>query len=155
MKNLLDNISVCSNQETVQMNPGGLKELLFPPFKKVKDCIIISDKDIDRLEVMFDRAIKMNVDRTGYEAGSSETRINCYFENEISMETGTAIALIVLEAWALQLKSIEPDSKFCLILCSDENYVEIRFHKIHENEIMWLDEELENYGDGAIGYAII
>lgn len=62
---------------------------------------------------------------------------------------------MVLEVWALQLKQIEPDSGFCLIMCSDEDHVEIRFHKIHDGEIMWLAEDLESYGDGAVGYALI
>lgn len=97
----------------------------------------------------------MYMDRTGYEAGNTETRINSYFSNEISMVTGTQIALIVLEIWALQLKQIEPDSKFYLIMCSDENHVEIRFHKMYNGESMWLAENLECYEDGAVGYALL
>ena len=37
----------------------------------------------------------------------------------------------------------------------NEDHVEIRFHKVRENEKMWLDEELENYKDGAVGYVIV
>ena len=50
---------------------------------------------------------------------------------------------------------MEPESDFCMIMSCDEESVEIRFHKIHKGEIMWLDENLDNYKDGAIGYAIV
>lgn len=155
MKILLEDTATLSDKDELQMNLYQLKELLFPPFKQVKDCVILSKKSTDILELAYDKSIELNTDRTGYEAGSSETRINTYFKGGISMETGTKIALLVLEIWALRLKELQPDSKFCLILFSDESCVEIRFHKIHEGESMWLDEELENYEDGAVGYALI
>lgn len=155
MQKLLENISTLSDKEELQLNIQQLKELLFPPFKQVKDCIIISKKPVDVLELAYDKSIELNTDKTGYEAYCSETRINTYFENNISMEAGTKIALMVLEIWALKLKELQPDSKFCLIIFSDESCVEIRFHKIHEGESMWLDEELEHYKDGAAGYALI
>ena len=155
MEDLLKILPVSLNEEELKLSLGQLKELLFPAFKKVKDCVIIAEESVDRLEATFDKAIKMNMDKTGYEANNSETRINSYFENDISMELGTKLALMVLEVWVLQLKKLESKSKFCLIMCSDENCVEIRFHKIHEGEKIWLDENLENYEDGAIGYAIV
>lgn len=155
MKKLLENIAALSDEEELQINLQQLKELLFPPFKQVKDCIIMSKKPIDVLELAYDNSIKLNMDKTGYEACCSETRINTYFKGGISTEAGTKIALIVLEIWALRLKELQPDSRFCLIIFSDESCVEIRFHKIHEGENMWLDEEIENYKDGAAGYALI
>lgn len=97
----------------------------------------------------------MYMDKTGYEASNTETCINCFFEIRISMELGTKIALMALEVWILQLKSMEAQSNFCLIMSCNEDHVEIRFHKMHENEKMWLDEELENYKDGAVGYVIV
>ena len=155
MKNLLNDISACTNTENLTLNLHQLKSLLSPSLKKVRDCIIISEKSIDKLGASFDKIIKTYTDRTGYEASNTETRINDYFQNDISMITGTQIALIVLNIWALQLKQIEFTSKFCLILCVDENHVEIRFHKIHHGESMWLEENLECYKDGAVGYVII
>ncbi len=155
MEELLKSISVSSDEEGLKMNFGQLKKLLFPPFKRVNDCVIISEKSVDKLEATFDKAIEFYMDKTGYEASNTETRINCYFENNISMKLGTKIALIVLEVWILQLKKMEPESDFCMIISCDEESVEIRFHKIHKGKIMWLDENLDNYKDGAIGYAIV
>ena len=95
------------------------------------------------------------MDKTGYEASNTETRINCYFENEISMITGTQIALMVIEVWALKLKQMEPNSKFCFIMCSGEDHVEIRFHKVRNDEIKWLADDIESYKDDAVGYVVI
>lgn len=155
MKKLLNSISNLSAEDEFKMRFVQLKKLFFPPFKQVKDCILISEKPVDKLEDTFDKAVEMHMDKTGYEASSTETRINCFFENSISIELGAKIALMVLEVWRLQLKNMEPQSKFCLIMFCDEDHVEIRFHKIHENEKMWLNEDLESYKDGAIGYVMI
>lgn len=155
MKELLDNLHTYPSIEMLELNIQQLNKLLFPPFKKVKDCVIISQKSVDKLESTFDDAIKMYMDKTGYEASNTETRINDYFENEISLTGGTQIALMVMKTWALQLKQIEPNTKFCLIICSDEERVEIRFHKMRDTESGWLVKDLEEYKDGAVGCILI
>ena len=155
MKKLLKDVSEHSSVENLKFNFSELYDLFFPKFKKVKDCIIISKKSVDELEMFFDRAIEMSFNKTVYEAGSTETRIDCHFEGEISMMAGTQIALIALEIWALRLKQMDPDSKFCLIMCSDEDHVEIRFHKVRENEIKWLADDINSYQGGAVGYVIV
>ena len=155
MKRLLKDISNNPSVESLKFNFSELYDLFFPEFKKVKDCVIISKKSVDELEMFFDRSVKACQDKTGYEAYSSETRIDCHFEGEISMMAGTQIALIVLEVWALRLKQMDPDSKFCLIMCSNEDRVEIRFHKVRENEIKWLADDIDSYQGGAVGYVIV
>ena len=155
MKRLLKNISDHPSIENLKYDFSELYDLFFPEFKKVKDCVIISKKSVDELEMFFDRSVKACQDKTGYEAYSSDTRIDCYFEDKVSMMAGTQIALIALEVWALRLKQMEPDSKFCLIMYGNEDRVEIRFHKIRENEIKWLADDLEGYQDDAVGYVIV
>ena len=152
MKELLEFIAADTNVEELCLNTKELQELFFPPFQKVKDCIIISEKNIKKLEAGFDYAVKVYTDKTGYEASNTETRINCYFENEISMVAGTKIAQLVIDIWALKLKSMAPDSKFCFIMCSDEDHVEIRFHQVRDDETRWLANDLEKYTNGAVGY---
>ena len=155
MKRLLKDISNNPSVESLKFNFSELYDLFFPEFKKVKDCVIISKKSVDELEMFFDRSVKACQDKTGYEVYSSETRIDCHFEGEVSMMAGTQIALIALEVWALRLKQIDPDSKFCLIMCSNEDRVEIRFHKVRENEIKWLADDINSYQGGAVGYVIV
>ena len=155
MKRLLKDISNNPSVESLKFNFSELYDLFFPKFKKVKDCIIISKKSVDELEMFFDRSVKACQDKTGYEAYSSDTRIDCYFEDKVSMMAGTQIALIALEVWALRLKQMDPNSKFCLIMYSNENRVEIRFHKVRENEIKWLADDINSYQGGAVGYVIV
>ena len=155
MKRLLKDISNNPSVESLKFNFSELYDLFFPKFKKVKDCIIISKKSVDELEMFFDRSVKACQDKTGYEVYSSETRIDCHFEGEVSMMAGTQIALIALEVWALRLKQMDPNSKFCLIMYSNEDRVEIRFHKVRENEIKWLADDLEGYQGDAVGYVIV
>lgn len=156
MKRLLKDISDHPSVESLKFNFSELYDLFFPKFKKVKDCVIIAEESTDELEKFFDKVMKTYKYKTWYEVDNTETRIDCHFESKISMIAGTQIALIALEIWALRLKQMDPDSKFCLIMCSDEDHVEIRFHKVRENEIKWLADDLESYQDGgAVGYVIV
>ena len=155
MKKLLKDISDHPSVENLKFNFSELYDLFFPKFKKVKDCIIISEKSVNKLEMFFDKAMEMYKYKTWYETSNTEIRIDCHFEGEVSMTAGTQIALIALEIWALRLKQIDPDSKFCLIMCSNEDRVEIRFHKVRENEIKWLADDINSYQGGAVGYVIV
>ena len=155
MKKLLKDIYDHPSVENLEFNFLELYDLFFPKFKKVKDCVIIAEESVDELEMYFDKVMKTYKYKTWYEVDNTETRIDCYFEGKISMMAGTQIALIALEIWALRLKQMDPDSKFCLIMCSDEDHVEIRFHKVRENEIKWLADDINSYQGGAVGYVIV
>lgn len=156
MRELLEHIQAYPEMEKLETNLKGLRELFSPPFKQVRDCVTISTKSVKQLNEGMDAVIEAYYkDRTGYEASNTETRINDYFENEISMETGTIIALLVIDVWTVKLKAMEPDSKFCIIMCSDEDRVEIRFHKVRDDEKSWLAEDIEGYTGGAVGYVIV
>ena len=155
MKRLLKNISDHPSIENLKFDFSELYDLFFPEFKKVKDCIIISKKSVNELEVFFDKVMEKYKYKTWYEAVNTDTRIDCYFEDKVSVVTRIQVALITLEIWTLKLKQMEPDSKFCLIMYGNEDRVEIRFHKIRENEIKWLADDLEGYQDDAVGYVIV
>ena len=155
MKKLLKDISDHPSVESLKFNFSELYDLFFPEFKKVKDCVIISKKSVNELEMFFDKAMEMYFDKTEYEVDNTDTRIDCYFEGKVSMMARTQIALMALEIWALRLKQMDPDSKFCLIMSSNEDRVEIKFHKIRKNEIKWLADDIDSYQGGAVGYVIV
>lgn len=155
MKKIFDKLSSNLGTDKLKIDAEGLERLFYPQLRKVKDCIIISEKSTEEMEPYFENAVKMYMDKTGYEAANTETRINCYFKNKITQHTGVRIARIVLSIWAIRLKKLEPESQFCLIMCSNKERVEIRFHKVRENEPKWLADDLEAYKDGAVGYVII
>ena len=155
MKRLLKDISNNPSVESLKFNFSELYDLFFPKFKKVKDCIIISKKSVNGLEMFFDKAMEMYKYKICYESSCSDTRIDCYFEGKVSMKARTQIALIVLEVWALRLKQMDPDSKFCLIMYGNEDRVEIRFHKVREDEGMLLADDIDSYQGGGVGYVIV
>ena len=155
MKKLLKEVSEQPSTEILKFNFSELYDLFFPEFKKVKDCVIISKKSVNELERFFDRAMEIYKYKICYESSHTETRIDCHFEGEVSMMAGTQIALITLEIWALRLKQMDPDSKFCLIMCSNEDRVEIRFHKFRENEGTFFTDDLDSYHNSAVGYVIV
>ena len=155
MKKLLKDISNNPSVENLKFNFSELYNLFFPKFKKVKDCVIIAEESTSELEKFFDRAMEMYKYKICYESSNTDTRIDCYFEGKVSMKARTQIALIVLEVWALRLKQMDPDSKFCLIMSSNEDRVEIKFHKIRKNEIKWLGDDINSYKGGAVGYVIV
>lgn len=155
MKRLLKDISNNPSVESLKFNFSELYDLFFPKFKKVKDCIIIAEESASELEKFFDKVMKSYRYKLCYETDNTETRIDCHFEGEVSMMAGTQIALIALEIWALRLKQMDPDSKFCLIMCSNEDRVEIRFHKVREDEGMLLVDDIDSYQGGGVGYVIV
>ena len=109
----------------------------------------------EELDAAFDQAMEKCFDKTDYEACNTETRIDCFFEDALSRKQGFEIALLALETWTLQLKCIQPEARFCMILACDEDYAEIRFHKLREGESPWLNDDISHYTDGAIGYFIL
>ena len=155
MKKLLKDISDHPSVENLKFNFSELYDLFFPKFKKVKDCIIIAEESTNELEKFFDKVMKSYQYKICYEVDNTDTRIDCYFEDKVSMMARTQIALIALEIWALRLKQMDPDSKFCLIMSSNEDRVEIKFHKIRKNEIKWLGDDINSYKGGAVGYVIV
>lgn len=153
MRILLEDVLEYSNKEKLELNVEQLQKLFFPPFKKVKDCIIIAEESSDELERYFDNAIKMYMNKTAFEYSNTEVRMGDFFESKVSMETETQLALFAIEIWILRLKQLELNAKYCFIMSCDKERVEIRFHKVREEGI-WLDENLENYKEGAIGYRL-
>lgn len=68
---------------------------------------------------------------------------------------GVRVALMVIDIWSMKLKELDSESKFCFIICSDEERVELRFHKARMDERGWLADDIESYKDGAVGYVIV
>ena len=104
MKKLLKDIYDHPSVENLEFNFLELYDLFFPKFKKVKDCVIIAEESVDELEMTFDRVMKTYFDKTEYEVSNTDTRIDCYFEDKVSVVTRIQVALITLEIWTLKLK---------------------------------------------------
>ena len=123
------------------------------------DCIIIADDNKDLLpkHEFLKNVEEMYIDKTGYEASITDTLINYYIEEEdVKLQDILPVAFTVIDVWSSQLKMIDSLSKFCFIVTceSDYNHVTIRFHKLRDNEPMWIDSNLEQYEE-PVGYVII
>lgn len=155
MKDLLGRLAREPDKTPLPITGEELHRLLFPPFRPVRDCVILAEEPASVLDATFDKVIKTYFDKTAYEACNTEARIDVFLSPQASMQAKTRLALTALEVWRLQLKQLRPEATFCLILCADRDHVEIRFHTLHAGEPLWLDENLENYRGGAVGYAIV
>lgn len=156
MKVLYKRIKQGNSQDIISIGLKNLEKLMHPNLVIVKDCIIICDKEIEikDLEENFEYAVKPYGDKTGYEASHNETQLKYFFENTISDEMGIRIAVLLIKAWTPQIKMLDKNAQiFFMIFCSDDG-VELRFHKIHEGEPMWIDMDIESYS-GAVGYIIV
>lgn len=137
----------------VNINFLKLKNFLLPKFKKVNDCIIISDKDINELKKDYRKAIEVCFDKTGYEATHNELLVNSIIQdNNIEMTQLVNIALVIIDTWKPQLKMIDSVSKICYIISCSNNNVIIRFHKVRK-EGLWIYTDLEKY-EAAVAYLI-
>ena len=151
---LIESRSNENKSEILQFEFVKLKDLFFQNFVTVADCVIISNQSQQLLTKQFDNALKMYLDKTGYEAGNTEIRINDFLENPISVLDAIELAFLVIECWAFQLINRDIRSKTCFILSCDGDYVTLRFHITRENENMWLMDSLEDYKE-PVGYIII
>ena len=155
MKILFEKLEKCQDNNLMTINMENLFLLFNPSLKKVCDCILITNEDPEQIEKNFANAIKMHMDRTGYEASSTETRINDFFSTKISVLDGIRVSMLVVNIWKLKIKSLDPSCSICFILSVNEEYVELRCHKVRKSEGLWVDTDLNNYTDGAIAYTII
>jgi len=153
MSRLLNDINM-NEMNVLSVEMAKLNELLNPGFVSIQDCILISKKTSQELFKSFDTAVKLHTNRTRYEASNTDTRVNDFFDNDISEQEALAIGLLVIDIWGLRLKEIDPISKFFLIIACSDGYVTLRYHKVRADECNWLDEDIHSYED-AVGYIII
>ena len=156
MKELYECIKQENSKEILSLELKNLEKLIHPNLLVVKDCIIICNQKIKikDLEENFEHVVEPYGDRTGYEASNNEIQLNYYFENTISDEMGIRIAILLIEVWTPQIKMLDKDAQiFFMIFCSEDG-VELRFHKIHDGEPMWIDMDIDSYSE-AVGYLIV
>lgn len=154
MRKLMNEMNERTIGTTIEFELQGIQELFLPNIKKVYDCLIISKKSVEELETNFSKAIKINFDKTGYEASQNETYINQYIVNkDITIYPILQIATIIIDVWNHQLKAIDNSAKICFIIGCDNKNIVLRFHKVRDSETMWLGDDIEKFED-AIGYII-
>lgn len=152
---LFEKMEKCHTNNMMLINPENLFLLFDPPFKEVCDCILITNVDAKQIEKNFTNILNVYMDKTGYEASNTETRINDFFANKLSVTEGLKIAMLVVNTWKLKIKSLNSSIPICFILSVNDGIVELRCHKVRKSEGLWIDTDLSNYKDCAIAYTIV
>lgn len=144
-----------NDNEILSIKISDLEDLIYPKFVKVKDCIVISEKDAAELEYYFERVLPRYTDKTGYETSHNTIQLKYVFENDISSEIGVKIALLLMEVWTPRIKSIDEKAKIVFIISnSEDSGVDLRFHKLHDGEGLWISQDIEGYEE-AVAYTIV
>lgn len=154
MQELLNQIPEVENSFYSKVNIESLKKVCFPSFKRVYDCVVISDKKTNELEDLFEKAIRINQDKTGYEANKSETCISHLMNSSDNrLPELLHIALMIVPIWRTQILRIFMESQICFIITCNEEEVILRYHLMREEETNWLADDLEKYPE-PVGYII-
>lgn len=107
--------------------------------KKIKDCIVY-DKDgtLEEEKINFDRIFQFVGDWTGYEVSCNELRFE---RNSISQSQFEVLASRLGDM--LSQKFNGKEIVVYILLCDNE--IELRFHTYREDEVLWLDKDLNKY----------
>lgn len=140
-------------KSTAIISLNNLKEILLPKFAVVDGSILLKLDAGNNIPQKLDLEIikRLYIDKTGYEASRNELRVNDYIKyvkNEVQVVL--SFALQILECWSFKLKNDFPQYKFNLILSCDNENVTLRFHRKRNNEVDWLEKDLEGYGENAV-----
>jgi hypothetical protein len=133
-----------------------LTRLFNPNLVPVYDCIVMSDESKEYLEENFEKSINQLSDKTKYEMWHSKTKIDNFIGYRTAKIDAIVVGLMVIEAWSLKLKSIDNNSKFCIIMSYDKGWssvVTLTYHKIRTDEEQpWLIDDIDGFK--PIGYFI-
>ncbi|MGG4197282.1 hypothetical protein [Paenibacillus sp. UNC217MF] len=134
-----------------------LIELIWPTFIEVDGCVIIQKDSESERKLNLDFILSQFGDRTGFEAAESHVHmrdVSKFFE-ENPIE-GLRFAKKVVSMWAAKLKLDFPNYRFLIILTFHGDDSIVRFHKLRNNEPLWVNiEKLENYKNEGILVEIV
>jgi hypothetical protein len=86
----------------------------------------------------------------------SKTQIDNFIGCRTAKVDAIVVGLMVIEAWSLKLKSIDNNSKFCIIMSYGKSWssvVMLTYHKIRTDEEQpWLTDDIDEFK--PIGYFI-
>ncbi|WP_337100119.1 hypothetical protein [Paenibacillus sp. YIM B09110] len=133
------------NESTVLIN------IVWPTFIEVEDCILIQDDQESPRTVNIEFVLEQFGDRSGFEAAESHVHmmdVSRYFMKH--PKEGFSFAQKIMNMWAVKLKFDFPNYNFLIILSFDGEDSIVRFHRIREEENLWIDidriEDFKNEG---------
>ncbi|MDE7312393.1 MAG: hypothetical protein K2N87_12370 [Eubacterium sp.] len=138
MNQMMETI-ISGQEQECSANTTELLHAIVDKTKLVRNCIVYDKAgDLEEDDIDFDSILQMVGDWTGYEAGCNELRIP-----KQSIPPDQYLALTEGLGRMLSDKYGGRDCAVYLSLMEEE--IDLRFHTIRENEVLWLDENLDNY----------
>lgn len=119
-----------------------LLKLLWPEFIDVNGCILLSEQLAKSHAKQDDFE-----DETGFEAFVNHIHFTDkeFGEKLVPIEL-LGLTVKIAEMWQAKLSWNFPNDKFLIILSFDENETTLRFHKIRESQLLWINlEKIEKY----------
>lgn len=109
--------------------------------KIIKDCIVFDENGkLEEAKVNFDRILKIVGDWTGYEISCNELR---YSKSELPPNQ----FLCFVDGLNSALSQKYGGRKFGIIISLDDEIIDLRFHTYRKKEGLWLDKNLNKYGN--------
>ena len=147
-KKMEDIIDYFNMDGELNYNSPNLIELINPCFIEIGDCILRKETN-NKIEEL---PTGTNNDRTGFEASYSHIHMIDY-EEDFPLKTfeGFYFFLKLVGKWSRCLKDSFPNYEFHIILTFDSKDCTLRFHKLRNNELPWVDiDNLNDFKEVAI-----
>jgi hypothetical protein len=127
-----------------------MADLFWPDVVEVQGAVLLA-RDDRELVIDLEYVLKAYGDLSGFEASSSETRVeDCVEGSALSPEEGLAVGLRVAQAWACRLRQAFPNYAFRVVVVHDGETTTLRFHRYRESEGDVYQEDLNVYGDHGV-----
>jgi hypothetical protein len=145
-------LKIINFDEVSKKELHNISGVVSPIFVEVEDCVLIKDENEDIKELNMNLITKAYGDKTGFEASNNHIHISQYVDDGYrSPIKELKLAMYILDAWKIKLKTDFPEYKFHLILSYDGKESTLRFHKYREDEGFWLIiDDLDGYEEEAI-----
>lgn len=141
--------SKSTTENSVTFSLKNLNNLFNIRIQNVFDCIILVDEEeVVLSSEQFEKVIKRNQDKTGYEAANNELRIIDYSKSLLTEEEQYLIGKILIENLDNRISG-----KVVYYFGFNQGILTLRFHKFREEDGFWTNENVEEYNE-PLGYFI-
>lgn len=129
--------------------------VLWPEFYEVEGFVLIRRPGSEKVNKT--KAVKIldfARDKSEYEWGCSEFRIQDYFDVENSTE-GLKLAFIIADMWSCLFKREFPEYEFHIGIGCNDGDTTIRYHRYREEGTILVEDDLDGYKSEAIAVIVV
>lgn len=126
-----------------------LKKIPEFEFIEIDGCIL--NKNNINKKINVKRMLQIYGDKTGIEASNSEFRINDFIDIK-DTKSKYLLSRFIMKKWKESLKNKFPNYNFFIYLSIDQEDFTIRFHKKRLDEMMWVDNNIDDFKEMLLIY---